>query len=187
MKSTLFQKKTILRIVMNRINRAFSLMETIISISAISFLILLIIGITFFLYSGFNKARNNSEKLNKTAKLLYIVTENILNTDLFPAHNKDEYLFEEREITFFSNGKKVNYSFNKVFKIKTESAFDLSDDVSGDKQEIKKESSFNSVKDFYIKYYDKDNLPVFNDEIPFYCEFYFIFEDKTEKMLKMRL
>jgi len=59
--------------------------------------------------------------------------------------------------------------------------------VSNDIAKIKKSYTFSFIDDFYIKYYDIDELLLLNDETPYYCELYFIFSDKTKKILKMRL
>ncbi len=183
----MFLKTSILREKMNKINRGFSLIETIITISIASIIIVLFVGITYYLYNGFSKVETNSVKLKNMAKFLEIISFDILNGDTYPRHPKKDFTFEENEIVFYSGGRKVNYSFNEKFNIKIESGYDLSSDVSNDIDKIKKSYTFSFIDDFYIKYYDIDELLLLNDETPYYCELYFIFSDKTKKILKMRL
>lgn len=172
---------------MNKLNYGYSLIEIILSISIASIIIVLFVGITFYLYRGFGKVESNSVKLKKIGQFLDIITFDSLNIDAYPRRPKDHYTFKENEIVFYSGGRRVNYSFVEDFNIKIESAYDLSSDVSNDIDKMKKSYTFNFIKDFYVKYYDRDGLLLLNEETSYYCELYFTFNDKTKKILKMRL
>jgi prepilin-type N-terminal cleavage/methylation domain-containing protein len=159
-------------IILKKINKGFSLVEMIAVIAISTFFIVLIVGITFGLYNGFNKARNNAVEIKGKSDLLKIVSMDVLSPDIYPHHPAKEYSFTETSITFFSNGGKITYS-------KTDEGFVIGRN--------KTERKYRGIKDFKVKYYTIDNVMVLDESFPSYCEMIFTFDKKNEYTVSMKL
>ena len=173
-----------------RINSAFSLIETIISITIATIFIVLMVANTFMMYRSFNISRDKSEGLFQVSRFIDIISLDILNPDIFPRRTKEGYVFSDTNITFFANNKKVEYRFNgNDFLITKTNIINKKDDT--DQNDLKtndsKEEVFKFIKDFNIKYYNRDEFLVFDIESPYYCEMSFTFKDNKKITVNMRL
>jgi prepilin-type N-terminal cleavage/methylation domain-containing protein len=157
---------------MNSLNKGFSLAEIIIAITVSSVFVVFIVASTFFLYRSLNRSQEKSEKISRMAEFIKTVSIDVYNSDIFPHHQVKDYSYNSNSIVFFANGKKVQYDFS-------EGTFYVT------KNEDKKEFKF--ISDFKISYYDRDGLMVFEDGLPYYCEMVFVFYDKKEVKLDMRM
>lgn len=182
-----YRKQThCLKNIISSLNRAFTLTEIIIASSIATFLIVIMVGIVIMLYSGFKKLNDNSIKIYNISHFTEIVSNDVLNPDLFPHHplkpvkdqSTDCYDFKNNDITFFSDNGKVEYKY--------------SDETSDKKAFIiikkNKKYKFPIIKSFTINYFDsKDfgttDLTVF----PYYCVLNFTFYDNRKVSMKMRL
>jgi prepilin-type N-terminal cleavage/methylation domain-containing protein len=165
-------------------NNGFSLVETIITVSISAFLIAAVAGSVIMLYTGFNKINRNAARISEISKITSVISDDVLNPDLFPHHpfkntgdeTDDCYLFKKNEIVFFAGGGKVEYKYS---------------DNTTDRLVIKKNNKvykFNAVKDFSIKYYDRKDFEVIGDnEYPHYCTFNITFYDGKKSLIKMKL
>jgi hypothetical protein len=130
------------------------------------------VGATFSLYEGFQRSQQKSVIIKDMSEFIKTVSIDIYNPDIFPHHPVKDYSFNEKSIVFFANGKKVEYGIG-------DGGFYIS------KNEDKKVFPF--IKDFSASYYDRDNLMIFDEGVRYYCEFTFVFYDKKEIKLQMRL
>jgi prepilin-type N-terminal cleavage/methylation domain-containing protein len=158
-------------ITMKTINKGFSLVEMIITITVSTIFIVFIVGSSFTLYRNFNRSQEKALVIKKMSEFLKTVSIDIYNPDIFPHHPVKDYTFSENSLTFFANGKKVEYGFSGKFYI--------------NKNDDKKEFAF--IKDFKVSYLNKDGLINYDDTFPFSCEMKFIFYDNNEIKLQMRL
>ena len=175
-------------IIQIQLNKGFSLVELVITIAISSFLLTAVTGGVFFLFSGFKRAENNSVEIKQAAFFFNAIASDILNPDIYPHHpykdqdnkedenqnEEDNYKFNEKSISFFANGGRVSYIFdNSKFTIERK----------------EKKEEYDLVKDFEIRYYDKDGYEISNviDEYPYFCRLTFIMYDKNKVILDMRL
>lgn len=159
--------------IFHKINYGYSLIEMVIAIAVATLLMSSIIISSFILHRGFLQARNNASKLYEMSKFSKLLAFDVLNPDIHPHHPKEEYKLSDNSITFFANNGMVKYSFeNKTFGIERNENI----------------STYNFIKDFQIQYYDKDGYEYFSlKEHPYSCELIFVFNDKKEIILGMRL
>jgi hypothetical protein len=152
--------------------KAFCLAEIVIAVAVSTIFIAAIVSVLFYLYGFFNNLNEKSLILKKTSDLLRIVSNDVLNPDIYPRHLPDEYILKNDSITFFSGGSRVEYTIiDGCFYIKR----------PGD------EKIFKTVKDFNIEYFDDAGLIITENEYPFYCELNFKISSNEKIRLKMRL
>ncbi|MCK4797607.1 MAG: prepilin-type N-terminal cleavage/methylation domain-containing protein [Spirochaetes bacterium] len=168
------QMKYLKNTISMKMSNGFSLIEMVISISVTTLLFTSIMGASFALYRGFIRAKENSVKIEKMSRFYEMLFLDVLNPDIFPHHPSDQYVLEEKSIVFFANGGNVEYKYI--------------DDGLLCIQRDKEAKHFSFIKDFNIKYYDKNEFEIFDiKEFPCYCEMKFIFYDKKEISIEMRL
>lgn len=153
------------------IDKGFSLVELIITITVSSFFLLLIVGVTFSLYKSFNRSQAKSIVIRDMSEFVKTLSIDIYNPDIFPHMPLKDYVFEDKHIVFYANGKKVEYGYDDKFYMT--------------KNEDTREFGF--VSDFSVRYYDRDDAMIFDDGIPYYCEFEFDFTDGKKLRMQMRL
>ena len=106
------------------------------------------------------------------ADLMQRLSEDVLNADTYPRYAAVDFEFDKERIQFPIRGETAEYTFK-------EGKFTIQ------KGETARE--YDVVKEFSIKYLDKNDFEVMEDDVPFYCEMKFIFFDNHETILKMRL
>jgi len=166
-----FQKDIILK--KSLICNGFTIAELVIAVSISTFLIVMIVGMLFILHRGLAISEKNSISIKDMAKCFELIMNDVYNPDIYPHQPREKYLLEEKHITFYAQEKKVDYSFSG--NILT---------VARDEES----SQYKFFKDFFIIYYDKDDLKVATEyDYPYYCEMHFVFKDNTERIIEMRL
>ena len=157
-----FQKK--------KINYGFSLVDMIVSVTAFTFFIVLMVGGSFALHKHFDDIKLLLVENDKIAAFVEQIQSDILNVNLYPRMPEKEYLFEINKISFFSNDIKMEYLFE-------EQSFIIKKD--------EKSNRYAFVKDFSIKYYDIDDM--LTNKYPYYCMLYFTLKNNKNIELKMML
>ncbi|OHD14612.1 MAG: hypothetical protein A2086_15600 [Spirochaetes bacterium GWD1_27_9] len=153
-----------------KINYGFSLVDMIVSVTAFTFFIVLMVGGSFALHKHFEDIKLLLVENDKITSFVEQIQSDILNVNLYPRMPEKEYLFEINKISFFSNDIKVEYLFE-------EEAFII--------KKGEKTNKYPFVKDFTIKYYDIDDI--LTNKYPYYCILYFTLKNKKNVELKMIL
>lgn len=175
-------KNTLLK----KINNGFSLIELTLAITIGTIILTTILIGVFTLRKGFIRVKKESVRIDDIARLANIIIKDGLNPDLFPHHpykdmddnTTDGYILKEKRIVFFANGGKVEYRLSDVT---SDGLLILRDE---------KELKYPFIKDFNIKYYDKNGFEIVGDnnkEFPDSCLLIFTFYDNKKRSIKMKL
>jgi hypothetical protein len=183
----IYKKQTrYLKNIISSLNKGFSLVEIIIASSIATFLIVTIVGIVMMLNSAFQKLNNSALNIFNISRLTGLVSNDILNPDLFPHHmlnpvaeqSTDCYVLKNNEITFFADHGKVEYKIS-------DSTSDLKTFTITKKDE---KYRFRLLKSFNINYYDSRDFETKDlTNFPSYCILNFTFYDNRKVSMKMKL
>lgn len=176
------QKNTISKKLAYKLDDGFSLIETVIAVTTISIFVVLLLQVFSSVIHSYNKLQENSQINRKIAIFVKRVTNDALKVDLYPKHFIEDYYFGEKEIVFFTGGKRVKYGYNgKKLIIMEETPYNNELDI----EQATKE--YPIVQDFSINYYTREDFSPQQDEAPYYCKMQFEFENNSKFGLMMRL
>ncbi|MCG8569144.1 MAG: hypothetical protein MJB14_03300 [Spirochaetes bacterium] len=153
------------------INQAFSLFETIMAVAISSLFMALIVSTAYISHNLLIRSEQRAIQNSEMAELLTIVSEDILNIDIYPRYGVKEFKLEKKSILFSVDGIQKKYTFEDIFTI-----------TSGEEVQ-----DYPIVEDFKVAYFDQNDFEAVENEAPFYCILYFAFVNNKKVELKMKL
>ncbi len=136
------------------ISDAFTLLESVITITVISLLLSVISFGVFNYFKLVQRVNTQVVETKRTSEALKIISLDRLNVNRFPRFRYNDYVFQSDKFVFFTGGEQVEY------KKANDGLLIVRDEV---------ETLFKGISNVNFDYYDRFDRRMVNDNFPEYC------------------